>query len=35
MMQFNDNGDSEGMQKAMEECGFGVMTDSVPGVEDK
>ncbi len=23
MMQFNDSGDPEGMQKAMEECGFG------------
>jgi hypothetical protein len=36
MMQFNDNGDGEGMQKAMEECGFGVkVEEGVPGVEDK
>jgi len=35
VMQFDDKGDSEGMEKAMEECGFGVMTESAPGVEDK
>jgi hypothetical protein len=30
MMEFNDNGDSEGMQKAMEACGFGISVEGAP-----